>query len=310
MTLTARAMSIKTGNPIRKLVLIKLADNANDNGECWPSYQHIADHCECSRSAVREHIEALIEMGLLKKLNRPGVKNGKGNASNVYTLNLDNPVPPKSIAPVPSENTGMPPESTPLCQQVAPESVTLLNQPLIHKIPLTPRGGDAEILADAQKALEYYNAKTDTRCRDVKPFVVLLTPTTTRAAYTLDDMRLVIRWVLATWNRRGAGLPKPANICRVNRFDGYIADAEKWAITEANIDPEAVMDGFNQIFAGLMPLAELDADRRRSIIRLAAHMKNQTTGAFLGYFENSVKPLLIFISVVNTTTAGAQALTT
>jgi hypothetical protein len=39
----------------------------------------------------------------------------------------------------------------------------------------------------------------------------------------------------------------------VNRFDGYIADAEKWAITEANIDPEAVMDGFNQIFAGLMP---------------------------------------------------------
>jgi biotin operon repressor len=55
-------MSIKTGNPIRKLVLIKLADNANDNGECWPSYQHIADHCECSRSAVREHIEALIEI--------------------------------------------------------------------------------------------------------------------------------------------------------------------------------------------------------------------------------------------------------
>ena len=56
-------------------------------------------------------------------------------------------------------------------------------------------------------------------------------------------------------------------------------------MTEANIDPVAVMEGFNQIFAGLMPMAELDADRRRSIIRLAAHMKNQTTGAFLGYFE-------------------------
>lgn len=294
MTLTARAMSIKTGNPIRKLVLIKLADNANDNGECWPSYQHIADHCECSRSAVREHVEALIEMGLLQKLNRPGVKNGKGNASNVYTLNLDNPVPlkstppvtPKSIASVPSENTGVPPEST----TPMPSGGTRIShssEPAIDpQDPPNPQGeGDAEILADAQKVLEYYNAKTDTRCRDVKPFVVLLTPTTTRAAYTVDDLRLVIRWVLATWNRRGAGLPKPANICRVGRFDGYIADAEKWAITEANIDPEAVMDGFNQIFAGLMPLAELDADRRRSIIRLAAHMKNQTTGAFLGYFE-------------------------
>lgn len=286
MTLTARAMSIKTGNPIRKLVLIKLADNANDNGECWPSYQHIADHCECSRSAVRAHIDALLEMGLLKKFNRPGEKNGKGNASNVYTLNLDNPVPPKSIAPVPSENTGVPPESTPLMPSGGTR-ISHSSEPAIDpQDPPNPQGeGDAEILADAQKVLEYYNAKTDTRCRDVKPFVVLLTPTTTRAAYTVDDLRLVIRWVLATWNRRGAGLPKPANICRVGRFDGYIADAEKWAITEANIDPEAVMDGFNQIFAGLMPLAELDADRRRSIIRLAAHMKNQTTGAFLGYFE-------------------------
>ncbi|MCL7679870.1 helix-turn-helix domain-containing protein, partial [Klebsiella pneumoniae] len=42
MTLMAKAMAIKTGNPIRKLVLIKLADNANDFGECWPSYKHIA----------------------------------------------------------------------------------------------------------------------------------------------------------------------------------------------------------------------------------------------------------------------------
>jgi hypothetical protein len=46
----AKAMAIKTGNPIRKLVLIKLADNANDSGECWPSYKHIADHCECSKA--------------------------------------------------------------------------------------------------------------------------------------------------------------------------------------------------------------------------------------------------------------------
>lgn len=113
MTLMARAMAIKTGNPIRKLVLIKLADNANDNGECWPSYQHIADHCECSRSAVRSHIDALIGMGVLTKENRMGINNGKGNTSNVYYLNLDNPMPPKSTAPVPSKITGMPLENTP-----------------------------------------------------------------------------------------------------------------------------------------------------------------------------------------------------
>lgn len=283
----ARAMAIKTGNPIRKLVLIKLADNANDNGECWPSYQHIADHCECSRSAVRSHIDALIGMGVLTKENRMGINNGKGNTSNVYYLNLDNPVPPKSTAPVPSKITGMPLENTPPmpCGGTrTSHSFEPVNEP--NDPPNPQKGeGDEWILADAKKALEFYNEQTGTRCRDVKPFVLMLTPTQTREAYTLAELQLVIRWVLATWHRLGSGLPKPANICRVNRFDGYLADAEAWATTEADIDPDAVMNGYNEIFADTLPAAELDTDRRRMIIRLAAHMKNKTTGAFLGYFE-------------------------
>lgn len=287
MTLMAKAMAIKTGNPIRKLVLIKLADNANDSGECWPSYKHIADHCECSKSAVRDHIDALISMGLLVKENRPGVKNGKGNASNLYCMNLDNPMPPKSITPMPTESTGMPPKS------IAPmpcggTRTSHSFEPVIEPTdPPNPQTGEGEerINSNAKKALEFYNEKTGTRCRDLKPFVMMLTPTTTREGYTLDELQLVIRWVLATWRRRGDSLPKPANICRINRFDGYLADAEAWAVLEANIDPEAVMNGYNEIFADVLPAAELDADRRRMITRLAAHMKNKTTGAFLGYFE-------------------------
>ncbi|HBS4912561.1 TPA: helix-turn-helix domain-containing protein [Klebsiella pneumoniae] len=287
MTLMAKAMAIKTGNPIRKLVLIKLADNANDSGECWPSYKHIADHCECSKSAVRDHIDALISMGLLVKENRPGVKNGKGNASNLYCMNLDNPMPPKSIAPMPPESTGMPPKS------IAPmpcggTRTSHSFEPVIEPTdPPNPQTGEGEerINSYAKKALEFYNEKTGTRCRDLKPFVMMLTPTTTREGYTLDELQLVIRWVLATWRRRGDSLPKPANICRINRFDGYLADAEAWAVLEANIDPEAVMNGYNEIFADVLPAAELDADRRRMITRLAAHMKNKTTGAFMGYFE-------------------------
>lgn len=283
----ARAMAIKTGNPIRKLVLIKLADNANDNGECWPSYQHIADHCECSRSAVRSHIDVLIGMGVLTKENRMGINNGKGNTSNVYYLNLDNPMPPKSTAPVPSKITGMPLENTPPmpCGGTrTSHSFEPVNEP--NDPPNPQKGeGDEWLLADAKKALEFYNEQTGTRCRDIKPFVLMLTPTQTREAYTLAELQLVIRWVLATWRRRGSGLPKPTNICRVNRFDGYLADAEAWATTEADVDPDAVMKGYNEIFADTLPAAELDADRRGMIIRLAAHMKNKTTGAFLGYFE-------------------------
>ncbi|WP_236616731.1 helix-turn-helix domain-containing protein [Dickeya dadantii] len=118
MQLMAKAMSCKVGNPLRKLVLIKLADNANDKGECWPSYQHVADQCECSKSAVKSHITALIDMGFLSKENRIGENSGKGNKSNVYYLTLDNPVVPESTAPVPSKSIGMSPCDPP----VVPES--------------------------------------------------------------------------------------------------------------------------------------------------------------------------------------------
>ncbi|ENV0652056.1 helix-turn-helix domain-containing protein [Salmonella enterica subsp. enterica serovar Braenderup] len=87
MNLMAKAMNIKVGNPLRKLVLIKLADNANDNGECWPSYQHVADQCEVSRSTVKSHIRAMEEMGLLKREFR---RKGEINQSNVFYLTLDN----------------------------------------------------------------------------------------------------------------------------------------------------------------------------------------------------------------------------
>ncbi|HDZ9505979.1 TPA: helix-turn-helix domain-containing protein [Klebsiella pneumoniae] len=85
MDLMVQAMKIKVGNPLRKLVLLKLADNASDLGECWPSYQHIADQCEISKRSVMNHIQALCECGLIKKELRTGPK---GNSSNVYQLNL------------------------------------------------------------------------------------------------------------------------------------------------------------------------------------------------------------------------------
>ncbi|MHB9807039.1 helix-turn-helix domain-containing protein [Pantoea ananatis] len=86
MELMVKAMKTKVGNPLRKLVLIKLADNASDKGECWPSYQHIADQCEISKRSVMNHIEDLCVLGLIRKEPRTGPK---GNSSNVYFLSLD-----------------------------------------------------------------------------------------------------------------------------------------------------------------------------------------------------------------------------
>ncbi|MBD1586713.1 helix-turn-helix domain-containing protein [Pseudomonas typographi] len=87
MELMVKAMKTQVGNPLRKLVLIKLADNASDQGECWPSYQHIADQCEISRSTVKVHIRELEKAGLLRREFR---RNGELNQSNVFHLTLEN----------------------------------------------------------------------------------------------------------------------------------------------------------------------------------------------------------------------------
>jgi len=81
-----KAMRVMVGNPLKKLVLIKLADNANDSGECWPSYQHIADQCEISRSTVKAHIRDLEKAGLLRREFR---RTGTLNQSNIFHLTLD-----------------------------------------------------------------------------------------------------------------------------------------------------------------------------------------------------------------------------
>lgn len=86
LMMMTQAFKVKVGNPARKLVLVKLADNANDHGECWPSYGHIAKECEMGKSTVRAHIKALADAGFLTIKNR---RNGELNQSNLYMLTLE-----------------------------------------------------------------------------------------------------------------------------------------------------------------------------------------------------------------------------
>ena len=140
MLLTAQAMKLKVGNPTRKLVLLKLADNANDKGECFPSYQHIADHCEVSRRSVISHIDALIKMGLVEKKSR---KNQDGSSSNLYILHLEkgseNISPPSERVSPPSENGSLPPSEniSPITNHSINQSINHIDLSLQTKTPAT-----------------------------------------------------------------------------------------------------------------------------------------------------------------------------
>ncbi|PRI61169.1 hypothetical protein BVZ79_00600A, partial [Haemophilus influenzae] len=82
-----KAFKSKTGNPLTKLVLVKLADNANDDGVCYPSYKRIAIQCEVSRPTAISHVKKLEAMKYLSIRER---KTENGNATNVYILHPEN----------------------------------------------------------------------------------------------------------------------------------------------------------------------------------------------------------------------------
>jgi DNA-binding transcriptional MocR family regulator len=105
MDLMVKAMKTKVGNPLRKLVLVKLADNASDQGECWPSYQHIADQCEIGRSTVKLHIRELEKAGFLRREYR---RKGELNQSNVFHLSLDGGAAPDLGGGAPDNPPGAP----------------------------------------------------------------------------------------------------------------------------------------------------------------------------------------------------------
>lgn len=83
-TLVATLMKAKTGSPISKLILLKLADNADVHGRCFPSYQYLALYCEVSLRTVKEHIKRLEEQGFLELVHRFD-KRGR-QRSNLYQL--------------------------------------------------------------------------------------------------------------------------------------------------------------------------------------------------------------------------------
>ena len=108
MLLMVEAMKIKVGNPLRKLVLIKLADNASDKGECFPSIAYIAEQCEISERSVQNHIKQLEADGLLTIENRKS-ENGL-NKSNIYHLKFSGAnAAPSGESPAPSSGANAAP---------------------------------------------------------------------------------------------------------------------------------------------------------------------------------------------------------
>lgn len=74
------------GRPLKKLVLLSLADQANDrDGYCWPTYETIAKRCGMNRRTVINTVAELEREGFIRRESR--YKVGGLHASNAFWVN-------------------------------------------------------------------------------------------------------------------------------------------------------------------------------------------------------------------------------
>lgn len=206
LMLMAQSMKVKLGNPLRKLVLIKLADHADDNGEAYPSFQHIADQCEISRRSVINHIESLEKMGLVSIETREG--RYKRNSSNLYVLNVDEIERLSKIKPNEQRPTS------------AGDSTTSAGDS-----PSTSAGAAPRITNSSESVKEvlvHLNQMAGTSYRPVDSNLRLIEARLKEGA-TVADMKRVIDAKCAEW--KGGDMEKylrPQTLFNASKFEQYL----------------------------------------------------------------------------------------
>lgn len=87
-----------------KILLLALADSANDEGECWPSMATLSKKCSKSDRTLQKSMRALCDKGHLSRNERPG-------RGVLYHIHPRNDVTPEAASP-PKETTQTPEASS------------------------------------------------------------------------------------------------------------------------------------------------------------------------------------------------------
>jgi len=143
------ALEQTTELPIDKLILIAIANFADEHHQCYPARKTLARMAMCSLDSVDRAMKRLLEAGLVAKAERTGA-NGK-TTSNCYTLPVEEPQSAahkklgdasRKMRPAPQpQNAAIPaaPNAAPPAAMVRPHSEPLL-EPSLEGVSETHAG--------------------------------------------------------------------------------------------------------------------------------------------------------------------------
>jgi DNA-binding transcriptional regulator YhcF (GntR family) len=92
-----------------KMVLLALCDNANDQGECYPSVSMLAEKCSMAERSVQKHISDMESAGIVAR----GYRNGRSTLYQINPRKLCTPAPNAPLHqmhPTPATGAPTPPQ--------------------------------------------------------------------------------------------------------------------------------------------------------------------------------------------------------
>lgn len=148
----------------QKAVLISLADNANDEGVCWPSIASISERTCLSERAVRSSLRKLEDLGLLVSHQRSGRSTWYTVAPDGFNPGTSCPPEPDAprhdVPPTPASDAGHPGTTCPQNRKGTVKEPPFSAQPgktpgsvklgfgLTDLLADNPHGASEQVLAD------------------------------------------------------------------------------------------------------------------------------------------------------------------
>lgn len=94
----------------RKMVLLALCDNANDEGRCYPSVAVLMQKCSMGERTIQQHVAQMEADGILKR----DMRAGRSTVYNIDPRSLCTPAesaPPQNLHPPPTKSAPPPPQN-------------------------------------------------------------------------------------------------------------------------------------------------------------------------------------------------------
>jgi hypothetical protein len=159
--------------PAVKLVLISLADQANDDGVSWPGVNSIAKRTCLSERTVQRSIADLVELGLLQRRERPGTSSVYHITPLAFRTGTEAILRGDTAAPRQADTEGVPREhprgATPTPEGRHPGTLSVIepsmNRHRTKAAPDAPPWLPAELWADFEKMRKAKRAPLTDRAR-------------------------------------------------------------------------------------------------------------------------------------------------